>query len=104
MQQQQLQMQAQLEQQKQQLEYQMHKEDLEAKILIAQINGQAEKERMEIINHEDGLTKVQQLDLEHKKVDEQARQFNAKLEFDKQKQKDTVRLEEKKINKSTTKK
>ena len=104
LQQQQMQINAQLAEQAKQLEYQMHKEDNETKLQIAIINGKAESERMAIINHEDGLTKVQELELENKKVEENARQFDAKLALEKQKQKDDVRLKEKQINKSNTKK
>ena len=82
----------------------MHQEDNQVKVLVAQINSQAEKERMEIINHEDGLTKGQELELERKKIEQSAQQFKEKLALDKQKHQDDVRLKEKQINKSTAKK
>jgi len=115
MQQQQQQQQLQIEQQKiqmqqaiaqheQEMAYKMHQEKLETQIQVALINSEAEKERMEIINHEDGLTKVQQLELEQDKLAETKRQFDAKLALDKQKEKDDVRLKEKQINKQAAKK
>ncbi len=98
MQQQQLQMQQQIEQAKMEMEYKMHTEDNETKVLIAQINSVAEQQRMEIINHEDGLTKGQELELEREKIKQEAKQFEAKLALDKQKHEDDVRLKEKAIS------
>ena len=102
--QQKLQQQAQIEQMKQEMEYRMHQEDNQVKILVAQINSQAEKERMEIINHEDGLTKDQELEIERRKIELSAQQFKDKLALDKQKHQDDVRLKEKQINKQSSKK
>ena len=99
-QQQQIQMQAQLEQQKQQMEYQMHQEDNETKLLVAQINSQAEAQRFAMMNHDNDEANT----LEREKLAENARQFNEKLALDRQKQKDDARIKEKQINKSTTKK
>jgi hypothetical protein len=64
LQQQQLQQQQMLGEQKMQQELQMHQEDNETKILIAQINGVAEAQRLEMMNREDGITADQQYDLE----------------------------------------
>ena len=111
MQQQQMQLNAQLAQQKQQLEYQMHQEKLQTQILVAQINSQAEADRLALMNHDNAEAN----DLEREKIAENARQFDAqlrenskqfegKLALDRQKQKDDARLKEKQINKSTTKK
>ena len=99
-QQQQIQMQAQLEQQKQQMEYQMHQEDNETKLLVAQINSQAEAQRFAMMNHDNDEANT----LEREKLAENARQFNEKLALDKQKQKDDARLKEKQINKTAAKK
>lgn len=108
MQQAQLQQQAQIEQAKAQQQYQMNQENNETKILVAQINGQAEAERLAIINHEDGLTKGEELALKREELDEKARQFDEKLKADKQKQEEDNRLKEKQLriqtNKSTSKK
>lgn len=105
LQQQQLQQQAQAEQQKQQMEYQMHQEDNETKILVAQINSRAEEMRMSLMS---GDTEGQNA-LESKKIDEQVRQFDAKMEhekqklsYDQQKHKDDVRLKERQLAKSST--
>jgi hypothetical protein len=96
-------------------QYQMHQEDNETKILVAQINGQAEAERLAIINHEEGLTKGEELALEHEKLAQTAKEFEAKMQQDKakleletQKHKDDVKLKEKQISvqakKATSKK
>jgi hypothetical protein len=111
LQQQQMQLNAQTAQQQQQLEYKMHKEKLEAQILVAQINSVAEADRLALMNHDNAEAN----DLEREKMAEQARQFDAqlqenskqfesKLALDKQKQKDDARLKEKQIAKSNTKK
>ena len=100
----QLEQNAQIEQAKMEAQYQMHKEDNETKILVAQIGGQAEAERLAIINHEDGLTKGEELKLEREKLGENARQFNEKIALEKQKQQDDARLKEKQIKASTVKK
>jgi hypothetical protein len=97
--QQELQAKLQAEQQKREMEYQMHQEDNEMKILIAQINSQAEADRLAIINHEDGLTKGQELELEKEKLSQSAKEFEQKLALEKEKHKDEVRLKEKQIAK-----
>jgi hypothetical protein len=102
--QQKLQMQQMIAQHEQEMQYRMKQEDNQTKILVAEINARAESERMAIINHEDGLTKVQQLELEQDKLAETKRQFDAKLALDKQKEKDDVRIKEKQIAKASTKK
>lgn len=94
-QQQQIQVQQQIEQAKMQLQYKMHQEDNETKILVSQINSVAEQQRMEIINHEDGLTKGQELALEREKLNQEAKQFDAKLAFEREKLKEDARLKEK---------
>jgi hypothetical protein len=94
MQQQQMQLNAQMEQQKQQLEYQMHQEDNETKLLVAEVNSQAEAQRFAMMNHDNAEAN----DLEREKLAENARQFDAKLALDKKKQADDARLKEKDIN------
>lgn len=96
MQQQQMQMDAQMEQQKQQLEYKMHQEDNETKILVAQINSEAEAQRFAMMNHDNAESN----DLEREKMTEEARQFDAKLSLEREKHKDDVRLKEKQITNS----
>ncbi len=94
MQQQQMQLNAQMEQQKQQLEYQMHQENNETKLLVAEVNSQAEAQRFAMMNHDNAEAN----DLEREKLAENARQFDAKLALDKKKQADDARLKEKDIN------
>ena len=102
-----MQMNAQLEEQRQQMEYQMHSEDNQTKILVAEINSKAEAERFALMNHDNEMAN----DFTQQDINEKKRQFDAKmqqdakkLELDKKKHQDDVRLREKQINKSTTKK
>lgn len=94
---QQKQQQAEMEQQ---VKYKMHQEQIEADILIAQINSEAEKERMSIMNN-DALDTTEQ---QNKELQEKMRQFDAKLkhdsaklEFDKQKHRDDIKIKEKQL-------
>ena len=93
---QQKQQQAEMEQQ---VKYKMHQEELENNILVAQINAQAESQRMSIMNDDALDTSA----LEREKLSENARQFNEKLSLDKKKQADDARLKEQQI-KATIKK
>lgn len=92
-QQQELQAKMQMEQAKLDMEYRMHTEKLQTEILVAQINSQAEADRLVLMNHDNDEANV----LEREKLAEQARQFNAKLDLDKKKQSDDARLKEKEI-------
>lgn len=103
-QQQQLMQEAQIEQAKMQQELAMRQQDNETKILVAQINSVAEQQRMEIMNHEDGISKEQELTLKKNEMNQKAKEFREKLAFDKKKHEDDVRLKEKQINKSSSKK
>lgn len=100
MQQQQMEMQAQAEQQRQQLEYKMHQEDNETKILVAQINSQAEAERFAMMNHDNDEANT----LEREKMAETARQFDAKLRLDEKKLTEDIKIKEKQIKVSANKK
>lgn len=100
LQQQQLQQQQQQVAQQQELQYKMHKEDNETKILVAQINSKAEADRLALVGGSDALSQQQQMQLEKDKLSESARQFNEKLALDRQKQVDDVRIKEKQLNKS----
>jgi hypothetical protein len=104
LQQQQLEQQAQITEQQQEMQYRMHQEDNETKILVAQINSQAEYQRYAMIQEETGLTKLEEVKFKNKELEQSAKEFDAKLELDnkkleleKQKQKDDVRLKEKQI-------
>ena len=106
-QQQQMQLNAQQEEARRQMEYQMHKEDNETKLLVAQINSVAESQRFAMMNHDNEEANT----LEREKMAETARQFDAKLkqddkklELDKQKHKEDTRLKEKQLRSKTTSK
>ena len=97
LQQQQMQQQAQIAQQQQELQYRMHQEDNETKILVAQINGEAESARLALMNEEKGLTQAEEYEFKSKQLDLDAKQFDAKLKLDTQKHKDDVRIKEKQL-------
>ena len=97
LQQQQMQQQAQIAQQQQELQYRMHQEDNETKILVAQINGEAESARLALMNEEKGLTQAEEYEFKNKQLDLDAKQFDAKLKLDTQKHKDDVRIKEKQL-------
>ena len=103
MQQAQLQQQAQQAQAEQELKYKMFQEEMENNLLVAQINSQAELARLQLAGGSDEMTMEQKLALEREKLSENARQFNENLSFQKQKQKDDVRVKEQQI-KATIKK
>ena len=99
-QQQQIQANMQIEQQKMQMEYQMHRDKLENNILVAQINGQAEANRLVLMNHDNDEAN----NLEREKMAEDARQFDKKIEFEKEKLDKETAVKEKQIAKNNTKK
>lgn len=103
------QQQAQIEQARLDREYQMHQEKLQSQILVAQINGQAESDRLALMNHDNAEANI----LEREKMAEEARQFNEQLEqnskqfqsklaFDREKLKADTAVKKQQINKSTT--
>ena len=104
LQQQQMQINAELAREAKEMEYKMHTEKLQTQILVAQINSQAEADRLALMNNDNAEANT----LEREKMAEEARQFNAKLELEKKKQSDDARLKEKEIqvkkNSSSTKK
>ena len=88
-------------------EYLMHQEDNETKILVAQINSKAEADRLALMNHDNAEANAftqQELDEKVRQFDAKMKQEAAKLELDKQKHKDDVRLKEKQIAKSNVSK
>jgi len=104
MQQQQMQMQAEQEQRKRELEYKMHQEDNETKVLVAQINSQAEEKRFAMMQDDNSITAGQQYALRQQELQEKQRQFDETLKRDKAKQDlearkhaDDVRLKEKQL-------
>lgn len=111
LQQQQLQQQQMLGEQKLQQEMQMHQEDNETKVLIAQINGVAEAERLAMMNREEGVTADQQYALEQQKLAQDALEFEKtlekdreKMEFERRKHEDDVRLKTKALQQKNNRK
>ena len=97
MKQQELQQQAQIEQAKLDMEYKMHQEDNEIKLLVARINGEAEERRYYMIQEENGLTKQEELKFKEKQLDLDAKQFSEKLALDRQKHKDDIHIKEQQL-------
>jgi hypothetical protein len=90
---QQLQQQAQIEQAKMDREYQMHQEKLQTQILVSQINGIAEADRLALMNHDNDEANT----LEREKIAENARQFDKQLQFNRDKLKADTSVKEKQI-------
>jgi hypothetical protein len=94
-----MQQQAQIEQAKAEREYQMHQEDNETKILVAEINSQAEAQRFAMMNHDNDEANT----IEREKLAETARQFDEKLSLDRQKHDDDIKMKEKQLRKTKSK-
>lgn len=103
MQQQQLEQQAQIAQQQQEMQYRMHQEDNETKILVAQINAQAEADRLALMNEEKGLTRVEELQFKENQLSQAAQQFAEKLALDKKKHEDDIKIKEKQLKVKSSK-
>lgn len=104
-QQQQAQMQAQLQQAKMEQEYKMNSENNETKIIVAEINSQAEADRLALMNQDDGIEEPEVSEEARANLLEKMRQFDKRLkldrerlQFDKDKAKTDARLKEKQIN------
>lgn len=104
-QQQQMQTNLQMAREKQQMDYQMHREDVEAKVLTAQINSRAEDQRYAMMNNDSAVDN----DQKERKLSEQIRQFDErmkqqadKLNFDMKKHDDEVKLKERQMARSNT--
>lgn len=97
MQQQQMEMQqrAQSEQAKMEMEYQMHQEKLQNNVMVAEINSKAEADRLMLMNHDNDEANI----LEREKIAEDARQFDRKLAFDREKLKADTDIKRKQLNK-----
>lgn len=99
LQQQQLQQQAQQQQMQMQQEYQINKDNNETKLLVAQINSQAESQRYALMNN----GTVSDNEIKERKLNEQVRQFDERMQqqADKlafEKQKHTDEMHEKRIS------
>ena len=95
--QQQLEQQAQIAQQQQELQYKMHQENNETKLMVAEINSQAEAARLTLMNEEQGLTRAEEAEYKQMELTQSAKEFDAKLALDRQKHEDDVRLKEQQI-------
>ena len=101
-QQQQAQMQAQLQQAKMEQEYKMNSENNETKIIVAEINSQAEADRLAMMNHDDGIQEPEvseeskaNLMQKMKEFDEKMKLEREKLAFEKQKHQEDNALKDK---------
>lgn len=90
---QQMQQQAQIAEQQRQMQYQIHQEDNETKILVAEINSQAEAQRFAMMNHDNDEANT----IEREKLAETARQFDEKLSLDRKKHDDDIKIKEKQL-------
>lgn len=107
-QQQQAQMQAQLQQAKMEQEYKMNSENNETKIIVAEINSQAEADRLAMMNQDDGIEEPEFTEEARANLLEKMRQFDERLKldrerlaFDKDKAKTDAELKRKQLNKPT---
>ena len=105
-QQQQLQQNAQIEQAKMQQEYQMNSDNNETKLLVSQINSQAESQRYALMNQgtvADNDQKERKLNEQVRQFDERMKQQSDKLNFDIKKHDDEVRLKEQQMRQKNSK-
>lgn len=84
-QQQQAQMQAQLQQAKMEQEYKMNSENNETKIIVAEINSQAEADRLAMMNNDDGIEEPEFTEEARANLLEKMREFDQKLKLDREK-------------------
>lgn len=106
LQQQQLQQNAQIEQAKMQQEYQMNSDNNETKLLVSQINSQAESQRYALMNQgtvADNDQKERKLNEQVRQFDERMKQQSDKLNFDIKKHDDEVRLKEQQMRQNNSK-
>ena len=83
-------------------EYKMNSENNETKIIVAEINSQAEADRLALMNQDDGIEEPELSEEARANLLEKMRQFDKRLEldrerlqFDKDKAKTDARLKEK---------
>ena len=89
-------------------EYKMNSENNETKIIVAEINSQAEADRLAMMNHDDGIQEPEFSQEAKAKLLENMRQFDERLKldrerlaFDKSKAKTDAELKRKQLNKPT---
>lgn len=78
-------LQAQMAQQQQELQYRMNQENNETKIMVAEINSQAEAQRFAMMNNDDGIEEPIYSEQAKAELKEKMRQFDKKLQLEKQK-------------------
>lgn len=106
LQQQQIQQNAQIEQAKMKQEYQMNSDNNETKLLVSQINSQAESQRYALMNQgtvADNDQKERKLNEQVRQFDERMKQQSDKLNFDIKKHDDEVRLKEQQMRQKNSK-
>lgn len=82
---QQLQMNAQIEQSKMALQDSMNNRDNETRIIVAEINGEAEAQRFAMMDDDDGVAELEANEENKRKLLEQMREFDEKLKLDREK-------------------
>lgn len=105
-QQQQMQANAQIEHAKMQQAYQINSDNNETKILVAQLNAQAESQRYALMNQgtvADNDQKERKLNEQIRQFDERMKQQADKLSFDIKKHDDEVRLKERQMREKNSK-
>ena len=89
-------------------EYKMNSENNETKIIVAEINSQAEADRLAMMNNDDGIEEPEFTEEARANLLEKMRQFDERLKldrerlaFDKDKAKTDAELKRKQLNKPT---
>ena len=89
-------------------EYKMNSENNETKIIVAEINSQAEADRLALMNQDDGIEEPEFTEEARANLLEKMRQFDERLKldrerlaFDKDKAKTDAELKRKQLNKPT---
>lgn len=89
-------------------EYKMNSENNETKIIVAEINSQAEADRLAMMNQDDGIEEPEFTEEARANLLEKMRQFDERLKldrerlaFDKSKAKIDAELKRKQLNKPT---
>lgn len=89
-------------------EYKMNSENNETKIIVAEINSQAEADRLAMMNQDDGIEEPEFTEEARANLLEKMRQFDERLKldrerlaFDKSKAKTDAELKRKQLNKPT---
>ena len=66
-------------------EYKMNSENNETKIIVAEINSQAEADRLALMNHDDGIEETEPSEEARANLLEKMREFDQKLKLDREK-------------------